>query len=316
MAAVAAKALLPLLQGKSAPAAARGAHPEVLPSLPGAGSGGRADLPGIHLGALWRADEFLRPARDGNGVPSGFAALDAQLPEAGWPQGQLIEVLTDHTGIGELGLLLPALAGRAGNCVWVLPCQGTGLPAPTGDEAALPYAPALSQAGIDPSRHLFVRPGHAREALWALEQSLRSDSLGAVLGWLPRSASPDADFRFLRRLHLLAQRSQALVFVLRPAAAAASPSPASLRLQLAHEDGHLQVRVLKRRGRPLLEPVALQVHPQHWGCPLPAPAARRPGTPAPASRPALLQRLSEWVQAQPGRWADAFPAAFSGAFPD
>jgi hypothetical protein len=120
-----------------------------------------------------------------------------------------------------------------------------------------------------------------------------------VLGWLPRSGSTDADFRILRRLHLLAHRCDALVFVLRPASVAAAPSPAPLRLQLAHDGTHLQVRVLKRRGRPLLEPVAVQVHPHRWSRPR-APATQE-------ARPSLLQRLTSLIGGNPPGWAGACP---------
>jgi len=82
-----------------------------------------------------------------------------------------------------------------------------------------------------------------------------------LAGCLPQCR---CDFRALRRLHLLAGRYQALVFVLRTPRAAIAPSPAALRLQLASRDGYLDVTLLKRRGRPLLEPVTLQVYPTHW----------------------------------------------------
>jgi protein ImuA len=214
-----------------------------------------AGMPG-----LWHADDPLA-APSAECAPSGFAALDAELPGGGWPQGQLIELLPDDPGIGELNLLAPALAAQARAaraCVWILPCEsgsnGLGLP------QALPYPPGLIEAGIDPSCCIFVRPEVARQAWWAVEQSLRAAHLGALIGWLPTS-SVAADFRALRRLHLLAQRHRALVFAIRPPHCADAPSPAALRLRLGSDDGHLAVHILKRRGRPLIEPVALQLHP-------------------------------------------------------
>jgi hypothetical protein len=42
-------------------------------------------------------------------LASGFPALDAELPGAGWPRGALTELLTTRAGIGELSLLQPAL---------------------------------------------------------------------------------------------------------------------------------------------------------------------------------------------------------------
>lgn len=226
---------------------------------------------------LWYADDPALAATAAECTPSGFAALDAELPGGGWPQGQLIELLHDDPGIGELGLLAPALAtlARAGRtCVWILPCEcgpsGAGGSQATEQDLlrqALPYPPALAEAGIDPSCNIFVRPAVAREAWWAVEQSLRAAHLGALIGWLPVSSAA-ADFRALRRLHLLAQRHRALVFAMRPSRCAGTPSPAALRLQLACNPGphsqQLAVHILKRRGRPLIEPIALQIHPQSW----------------------------------------------------
>ncbi len=153
-------------------------------------------------------------------LASGFAELDRELPGGGWPQGQLIELLTDDAGIGELSLLAPALAqlAQSRRCtVWVLPvdaARATSRRLTRKRHAAIPYAPALATAGLDLARTIFVKPATPREGLWAVEQSLRARHLGAVVGWLP-PASGDGDFRALRRLHLLAQRHQALAFVLR-----------------------------------------------------------------------------------------------------
>ena len=210
---------------------------------------------------LWRADEL--PAEDAGGptLSSGFAELDRELPGGGWPQGQLIELLTDDAGIGELSLLAPALAHLA-----------------------------LATAGLDLARTIFVKPATPRESLWAVEQSLRARHLGAVVGWLPH-ASGDGDFRALRRLHLLAQSHQALAFMLRSTRQAQAPSPAVLRLQLASAGAQLQVTLLKRRGRPLLEPIALSLRPEHWSSAQVPLEAVTPNV-QPASRTPLLAARS------------------------
>jgi cell division inhibitor SulA/protein ImuA len=247
------------------------------------------------LAKLWRADEVAPVAGHEATMASGFTALDAELPGGGWPQGQLIELLLDAPGIGELSLLAPVLARctqGARACVWVLPCEraATGLP-------TLPYPPALAAAGSDLTRALFVQPETPREAFWAIEQSLRAAHLGALLGWLPHSTSSrEGEFRALRRLQLLASRQQALVFLLRDIRAQHAPSPAALRLQLAANDGELTVTILKRRGRPLLEPVTLQVHPAHWrraqvtASDDPADAGRQQPGGGPAQAAPLAQR--------------------------
>jgi protein ImuA len=262
-------------------------------------------LAGVSGAALWRADQPLGGALAA-ATPSGFAALDAELPGGGWPRGSLIELLLDAPGHGELSLLLPVLARLTGErrpCVWVLPHEAAAEPT-----APLPYAPALEDAGLDLTRCLFVRPATARETWWSLEQALRAAHLGAAVGWLPAESSFGADFKALRRLHLLAGRSNALAFVLRPVQAATSPSPAVLRLQLTHCDGRLQLTLLKRRGLPLLEPVVLQIHPAHWqqaevrlhATAAPSTAA----TPVPASRSASPE--PQWMAHR-----GSLPALFS-----
>jgi hypothetical protein len=255
--------------------------------------------------SLWRADDL--PVDDAAHVrASGFSAFDAELPGGGWPQGQLVELLLDTPGFGELSLLAPALAAVSAEqraCVWVLPVQDGKRPAARITTIApLPYAPAMKAVGIDPARCMFVQPATPRESWWALEQSLRAGHLGAVIGWLPETTQhgSDADFRALRRLHLLAAQHRALVFVLRSTRHANAPSPAALRLQLAQRDGRLQVQVLKRRGRPLLEPIALQVHPEQWRNARVAPPAAAEPVEVPAqlgrrsAQEALTQREQRW----------------------
>ena len=120
-------------------------------------------------------------------VPTGFAELDAELPGGGWPAGALTELLVPAKGIGELGLLMPALARLtcAGKrVVWLAPPY-------------LPYAPALAAAGIDLPHLALVRAAGQRDALWAAEQALRAGSCHALLAWLP---SPG--YAHLRRLAL------------------------------------------------------------------------------------------------------------------
>ena len=57
---------------------------------------------------VWRGDTLARAPLPG--VPTGFAELDRELPGGGWPRGGLTEILPLRRGIGELSLLLPALA--------------------------------------------------------------------------------------------------------------------------------------------------------------------------------------------------------------
>jgi cell division inhibitor SulA/protein ImuA len=177
-------------------------------------------------------------------VPTGFAALDAELPGGGWPTGCLTECLPAHEGIGELRLLGLALArlSRAGKrLAWIAPPH-------------LPYAPALDAAGIALPQLLIIKAATARDALWATEQALASSACGAVLAW------PGAvKYAELRRLQLAAEKAHALAVLFRPLRAAGEASPAALRLGLDTAAGGLAVRILKRRGAVCERPVVVDL---------------------------------------------------------
>jgi len=92
------------------------------------------------------------------------------------------------------------------------------------------------------------------DLLWALEQALRSGHVGAVLAWLPLGLRADT----LRRLQLAAQAHDGPVFIFRDAQARHKPSAAPLRLLLQPAGiDDLSLRLLKRRGPPLAEPLRL-----------------------------------------------------------
>jgi hypothetical protein len=115
-------------------------------------------------------------------MSTGFPALDEALPGGGWSTGVLMEVLSARQGVGELSLLMPALAAttRAGRWLaWV-------------DPPHVPFAPALMSRGVDLARVLVARTASAEEGLWAAEQALRSGVCGAVLMW-SRDLAAEAD---------------------------------------------------------------------------------------------------------------------------
>lgn len=211
---------------------------------------------------LGRAPQLAAPA-----VPTGYQVLDSELPGGGWPTAALTEILSSQEGIGELGLLLPALAALtwAGKrVVWLAPPH-------------LPYAPALAAAGINLAQLAVVRAPGRRDALWAAEQALRAGCCHALLGWFRRASYDD-----LRRLAVAAEGSSAIVALFRPREAAAQSSPACLRLALEYADAPggeaLSVHILKRRGMSAAAPLRLAVkRPVHAlaRSPLSPPAARR-----------------------------------------
>lgn len=199
-------------------------------------------------------------------VPTGHAALDAELPGAGWPLGALVEVLQPALQGGVWPLLLPALARQAqlGRVALIQPPHE-------------PFVPALVAAGVPWAQTLWIQGATPAQAAWAGEQALRCQDVAAVVAWLPRAQAAD-----LRRLHQAAASTGALLFVLRPAHMAQAASPARVRLRVtaalpplsrprlrlvgaapAPADPplaawpQLRVDLLKRRGPPLAQPLWL-----------------------------------------------------------
>jgi protein ImuA len=227
---------------------------------------------------VWRGEQV--DAYAWPGLASGFAALDRVLPGGGWPCGGLTEILAEHSGIGEMRLLAPALRavtaadGQAAYAVLVAPPY-------------MPYAPALAAWGVALERVVWVRAA-PRDALWVAEQALKHAGVGALLVWLP-TVRADA----LRRLQVAAQDGRALAFALRPASAASQSSPAPLRLLCQPapgvpqageplsdpRDAWLRVELIKRRGTPLAQPLLLHLPllaPHTLSEPLPPRAAMPP----------------------------------------
>lgn len=187
--------------------------------------------------AIWHAGRS--PAATAPGEPTGHPALDALLPQGGWPRRALTELLLPADGVGELALLLPTLARltqAGGTVVLVAPPY-------------LAYAPAWAAAGVALAGLEIVEAG-PRDALWAFEQCLRSGACAAVVGW-----PLQADAQSLRRLQVAADSGDCLGFAVRDRKHAANPSPAALRLEYRGDidggggrQGGWQVR--KCRGGP------------------------------------------------------------------
>jgi hypothetical protein len=214
---------------------------------------------------VWRGRSLAPVAAT---VSTGYADLDRHLPGGGWPAGALTEVLGLQEGIGELQLLLPALARltTAGKrVVWLAPPH-------------MPYAPALAAAGVDLAHLAVVHAPGRRDALWAAEQVLRAGPCHGLIAWFRHARYED-----LRRLAVAAEGSRAFVALFRPAEAARESSPAALRVALEPLAGALSVSIVKRRGAPAREPLQVPVkRPQH--------ALGRAAFPRPSARDARAGR--------------------------
>lgn len=208
--------------------------------------------------ALWRASQLGRAAT--RCVDTGYHLLNAQLPGFGWPTGNLVELLLQQPGIGEMRLLGPALSKAGQGAIMLI---------------QPPHAPniiGLAAMGLSPDKIIWAQPQRTADALWAAEHALHSGACGAVLLWQSQVRNES-----LRRLNLAAQQGETLFFMLRPLVAAQDASPSPLRLGLRPAVGGIQIDLIKRKGPqrenalflPLLSPV-------------PQP---RPSSPQPARTP-------------------------------
>ncbi len=208
--------------------------------------------------AIWRGSDC---APEPAAIASGYPALDAVLPGRGWPEGALTEIVLAREGIGELRLTLPALArlqaaGR--DAVWIMPPH-------------VPYAPALAAAGLDLARLVIVRCRTTADQAWAYEQALRAPECAAAFAWL----GPQDD-RVLRRLAVAAREGRTWGVLWRRPGQHAAAAAAPLRLALAPQDGKLAIRVLKRRGGDVAQPVLIDVDAKCAGT-----IAKMPGSGSP-----------------------------------
>ncbi|MGH8140793.1 MAG: translesion DNA synthesis-associated protein ImuA [Steroidobacteraceae bacterium] len=234
--------------------------------------------------AIWRGTSAARPEV----LPTGFGALDERLPGKGWPRSGLIEILVSRFGIGELSLLLPALAAltrrpMARWCVWVAPgfpiAESGPRPSPIGRKrpAALstrgqkagllpprladkrrdfcllePFAPALVAHGVVLERVLVVRIPTSRKAPSRGRAHEAwwafEQSLGSGACDVAMAWVRHPRVQDIRRLQLAAERGRTLGVLFRPQQAAREPSHAALRMRLEPTAHGVCVTLLKSRG--------------------------------------------------------------------
>ncbi len=165
-------------------------------------------------------------------LSTGYRSLDGELQQGGWPLGNSIELLSDGSGLGSMGLFLPAMETLSAQGRW----QVFIAPPFT------PYAPLLEARGIDTGQVLLVHPKNREDLLWATEQALRSSTCSAVFSWL---GAHNYRYSELRKLQLAAASGDSLAVLFRPLSAASNHAPAALRLQMRE---YRKVHILKQRG--------------------------------------------------------------------
>jgi protein ImuA len=180
--------------------------------------------------AIWRANQM--GSYRTSVMSTGHVELDRELPDGGWPASSLVELLLQQPGIGEMRLLRPALSAvaRQRRIALVQPPY-------------LPQIAAWSAWGLTLEHLLWVKTARSADALWSAEQILRNGSCGALLFWQTHVRSES-----LRRLHLAAQETDIVFWLIRPLSTAQDSSPAPLRLALRPAHAGVAIDIVKRRG--------------------------------------------------------------------
>lgn len=152
---------------------------------------------------------------------TGCAALDALLPRGGYAAGSVVEYLRSTPACG------------ASTLVWA--AAAAALEATDGflvvvDTHHHIYPPSLVSHGIDLAKVIFVRPQSQADAMWAVDQALRTQTVAAVIAELER-----IDDRSARRLQLAAESGQGLALLLRGWQARQQPSWAEVQWMVRSE---------------------------------------------------------------------------------
>lgn len=202
-------------------------------ALPG-GSVHPCAAPGEDRGAVVRRLRHLIPTleRSGGGpvlvAPFGVPEIDGCLPAQGLARGVLHEAapVEGEDAAATLGFAL-AQVGHSlrGSGSLVLVLSRRALP-----RGAALYGPGLAGLGVDPRRVALVEARNDRDALWGLEEVLRSRAVDGVVGAIGKAL----DLKASRRLHLAASASEALFLLLRPPDGAGA-SAAATRWRIGSE---------------------------------------------------------------------------------
>jgi protein ImuA len=134
-------------------------------------------------------------------LPFGVAAMDMRLPGGGLALGALHEVAGGADGAVDgaaAALFTAGIVARTGGMVlWCVARLDL-------------FAPALSQAGLDPDRVIYVEAGDERTALACSEEGLRHGGLSGVVAEAARLSMTAS-----RRLQLAAETSGTIGIVVR-----------------------------------------------------------------------------------------------------
>lgn len=200
---------------------------------------------------IWRGRSA--PVCNQTTLDSGFAPLNTQLLNQGWPCGSLIEICQPAPGHGDWLLLAPALQRLQQRH----PQSHTVLLNPP----ALPFCQGLIPAGIPFSQLLLIRINTKADFVASFVELARASSCTLLVAWQPKQA---LNYSELRKCQLATAEGAGLYVLFRPLQALQQSSPAALRLQIQLEHSNLRILFIKQRGQ-LYQSEAVNLPlPKHW----------------------------------------------------
>jgi protein ImuA len=142
----------------------------------------------------------LKKPEGDHGLSTGIRPMEQAFPGGIFPTGTVHEFISmageeAAATHGFIAALLGKLLRQGGMCLWV------------GTERTI-FPPALNHFGLAPHQVVFVDAARQKDALWAIEEGLKCDSLAAVVGDLK-----ELSFTESRRLQLMVEQSRVTGFI-------------------------------------------------------------------------------------------------------
>ncbi len=133
-------------------------------------------------------------------IDTGLGPIENAFPGRCFPIGAVHEFTSqsfEHVAStnGFIAGIIGRLMEKGGACLWV-------------SNRRTLFPPALKLFGIDPERIIFANPTKIKETLWTIEEALKCNALGAVVGELSELSFTDS-----RRLQLAVEKSHVTGFI-------------------------------------------------------------------------------------------------------
>jgi protein ImuA len=146
----------------------------------------------------------------GRVLPFGLSSLDRYLPKGGLALEAVHEVMPAAAGdtASAFGFVVALLARmpRSGPILFIASRRALA-------DWGRPHGHGLNALGLDPARVILVEADDERQALWAIEEALRSGVPAAVAGAIGRGI----DLKTSQRLQLAARNPGVPLLLFRPA---------------------------------------------------------------------------------------------------